>query len=131
MVYKDQEKRREYHRQWKKEHPGYNRKWWRSWKKKKDPNYKPRITFHDYETHRELAMASGIKTQPEWVECYKLGFMPDGIYFSPDREFRENKDKKVHQQKEYNNKNRKKINEYMKKHYHKNKTKTGENRDAT
>ena len=83
MVYKDQEKRREYHRQWKKEHPGYNRKWWRSWKKKKDPNYKPRITFHDYETHRELAMNSGIQSKREWKECYKMGLFPDGIYQDP------------------------------------------------
>jgi len=91
MPIKDPEKRKEYHRQWKKEHPNYNREWWRNWQKKKDPNYKPSKghgVYHDLETHRELAMASGIKTQPEWCECHKRGFMPDGIYFSPDRGFR-------------------------------------------
>ena len=43
--------------------------------------------FHDFETHRELAITSGINDAREWKECYKLGLFPDGIYSNPDQAF--------------------------------------------
>ena len=43
--------------------------------------------FHDFETHRGLAMSSGIRTQMEWYECHKMGLFPDGIYSNPDQAF--------------------------------------------
>ena len=38
------------------------REYQRNYRKKKNPNYKPQDSYHDFETHRELAMSSGIKT---------------------------------------------------------------------
>ena len=72
----------EYMRQWKKEHPNYDRERYI----KKNPI--PMHTYHDFETHRELAMSSGIRTHREWRECCKMGLIPNGIYSSPDRVFR-------------------------------------------
>ena len=40
---------------------------------------------YDFQIHKELALNSGIKTQEEWHECVKLGFMPEGIYSDPSR----------------------------------------------
>lgn len=77
MPIKDPEKSREYHREY-----------MRKFRKEKNPNAKHHGSYYDLETHRELAMNSGIQSQPEWCECHKRGFMPDGIYFTPDREFR-------------------------------------------
>ena len=57
---------------------------------KEHPNAKRRDSYCDFETHREFAMNSGIQSYNEWRECFKLGLMPDGIYSSPDREFRRN-----------------------------------------
>ena len=52
MTFKDPEKRREYQRQWRKEHPSYHIEW----VKKKYPNVKRRDFYYDFETHRELAI---------------------------------------------------------------------------
>ena len=76
MAHKDPEKRRE-----------YKREWYLKYAKEKNPNYKPQIKYYDFETHRELAMNSGIQSQPEWVECHQRGFLPDGIVQNPDRKF--------------------------------------------
>ena len=46
-----------------------------------------KVKFHDYTTHKELAINSGIKDKKEWQECHSLGFMPDGIFTSPDQAF--------------------------------------------
>ena len=73
MPRKDPEKQKEYYRQY---------------KQKKNPNYKPHDSYYDFETHRELAMSSGIQSMREWRECFKLGFMPNWIYYSPERAFR-------------------------------------------
>ncbi len=79
MPYKDPEKQRE---EW---HKYYLKKC-----KKKDPNYKPRITgrYYYFEAHHQLAMSSGIESAWEWRECFKLGLMPDGMYSNPDNAFR-------------------------------------------
>ena len=29
------------------------------------------MDYHDFETHRQLAINSGIQNQREWIECYK------------------------------------------------------------
>ena len=100
-MYKDSEKCRyknfntdlEYKREWRKKNPEdkekrreYNRvKYLRN--KKKDPNYKPQDSYHDFETHRELAINSGIQSQREWFECFKMGLFPDGIYSQPNHAF--------------------------------------------
>ena len=47
-----------------------------------------RDSYCDFETHRELAINSGINESREWWECHKMGFMPDGIYWEPGRAFR-------------------------------------------
>ena len=49
--------------------------------------YKRRDSYYDFETHRQLAMSSGIRTAMEWYECHKRGFMPDGIYSDPSKPF--------------------------------------------
>ena len=56
--------------------------------RKKHPNVKRRDAYYDFETHRELAMNSGINGSREWHECYKMGLFPDGIYHSPDDVFK-------------------------------------------
>tara|TARA_B100000029_G_C17277509_1_gene852220 strand:+ start:233 stop:628 length:396 start_codon:yes stop_codon:yes gene_type:complete len=48
---------------------------------------KQQIEFYDYDTHKQLAMNSGIRTSFEWHECHELGLMPDGIYHDPDKTF--------------------------------------------
>ncbi len=120
MPIKDPEKRREYQRQYRKEHPNYQIDVLKKMKKnperykqhclkgrqyhsdnrerrnktrlesyyKTHPNSKPRITHYDFETHRELAINSGIQQQREWYECHKMGLMPDGIYRNLHEAFR-------------------------------------------
>ena len=100
------EERKEYVRKWRKKNPNYQieykkknpekhkeyqRKWYIKKAKKKDPNYKPSKglnAFHDYETHHQLAMSSGIRSEREWTECFQRGFMPDGIYSYPAKAFK-------------------------------------------
>ncbi len=81
----------EYMRQWRKKNSEKAREYMRQWylkkEKKKDPNYKPQITYHDYETHHQLAIYSGVRAEREWRECHQRGFMPDGIYRDPSRSF--------------------------------------------
>ena len=71
MAHKDPEKRREYQREWE--------------RKNRNKNFH----HYDFETHRELAMNSGIETQREWWECHKMGLIPNGIYADPPQAFRE------------------------------------------
>lgn len=78
----------EYQRQYHKDNKEKRNKMRAENYRKKHPNYKPRITHYDFETHRELAMNSGIQSQPEWRECSKRGLLPDGIHSRPDRVFR-------------------------------------------
>ena len=110
MPIKDPEKRREYDRQWKKKNidPEKRREHDRQWRKKNPEKYKqklerhhlyygktrtskreyyPHNSYHDFETHRELAINCGIQNQREWFECFKLGLMPDGIYQNPNKAF--------------------------------------------
>ena len=97
MPRKDQKDRMEYHREWRNKNPNYMKEWrkknpnagWERYRKE-NPNAKRRDSYYDFETHREFAMSSGIQSYDEWRECFKLGLMPDGIYSSPDREFRRN-----------------------------------------
>ena len=77
----------EYQRQYHKDNKEKRNKMRAENYRKKHPNYKPRITHYDFETHRELAMNSGIRTSFEWHECHELGLMPDGIYHAPDKTF--------------------------------------------
>ncbi len=88
MPIKDPEKRREYQKEWKKKNSKYNSKYQRNYRKIKNPNVKHHDSYYDFETHRELAMSSGIQSQREWRECYIRGFMPNGIYIDPERSFR-------------------------------------------
>ena len=80
----------EYQRQYHRDNKERRNKMRTEYYRKKHPNYKPRrdSPHYDFETHRELAINSGIQSQREWHECYKLGFMPDMIYFNPDKAFR-------------------------------------------
>ena len=91
MPCKDLEKNREYQREWRKKNPDYAYE--RNIKRKllyrkKHPNVKHYDSYHDYETHHQLAMSSGIRTQKEWFECFQQGLMPDGIYQNPNKVFR-------------------------------------------
>tara|TARA_B100000029_G_scaffold438802_1_gene454991 strand:+ start:319 stop:615 length:297 start_codon:yes stop_codon:yes gene_type:complete len=96
MAHKDPEKAREYYKEWREKnrekHKEYQREWYIKKAKKKDPNYKfpskGLDAYHDYETHHQLAICSGIRTEREWTECFQRGFMPDGIYSDPSRAFR-------------------------------------------
>ena len=97
MVYKDPEKQREYYRKNAERRKEYQREWAFKKAKEKNPNAKHRDgnffrNFYDFETHRELAMSSGIQNQREWVECHQRGFLPDGIYSNPNQVFRRNRD---------------------------------------
>ena len=69
MPYKDPEKKKEWDIKYRR-------------KLGKKPN-----EFYDFETHRELAISSGIRTQIEWYECHKMGLFPYGIYSNPDQAF--------------------------------------------
>ena len=85
------EKQRERERKRYREDPDYaekQREYQRNYRKIKNPNYKPQDSYHDFETHRELAINSGIENSREWHECFKLGLMPDGIYLDPYQAFR-------------------------------------------
>jgi hypothetical protein len=68
--------RREYQRQWERENY-----------RKKHPLSLHYDSYYDFETHRELAIHSGINYAKEWYECHTMGLMPNGIYHSPDRTF--------------------------------------------
>ena len=75
MPYKDPEKKKE-----------YDIKRWRDRHRRKlsqTPN-----EFHDYDTHKQLAMNSGINSAVEWHECHKMRLFPDGIYSNPNKAFR-------------------------------------------
>ena len=84
MPHKDPEKQREYNRDNKERRNKISLEWYR----KKHPNAKHYDSYCDFETHRELAIHSGIQSKQEWRECFKLGLMPDGIYADPERVFR-------------------------------------------
>ena len=79
MAYKDPEKQREYECKrrllYRKTHPQVRK-------------YYAQDSYHDFETHRELAINSGIRTEREWYECHKIGLFPDGIYQNPNTAFR-------------------------------------------
>ena len=64
------------------------REYQRNYRKIKNPNIKRHDSYHDFETHHQLAINSGIQSQREWRECYIRGFMPNGIYIDPERSFR-------------------------------------------
>ena len=90
MARKDSEKRREYNREWRKKNKEKNREYridyFRNRYIKKHPNVKRRFSgYYDFETHRELAINSGIENMPEWIEVHQMGLMPDGIYRRPDQ----------------------------------------------
>ena len=84
---KQYHKRIEYHRQYHRDNKERRNKIRDEYYRKKHPNCKPQDSYHDFETHRELAMSSGIRTQMEWRECCKIGLMPNGIHSRPDRVF--------------------------------------------
>ena len=104
MPRKDPEKQREYHREWRKKNPNYDRERWengetnpertrvksREYYREKHPNCKHRygVFHHDFETHHQLAINSGIETVLEWVMCHKMGLFPDGIYVNPADAFK-------------------------------------------
>ena len=87
---RNKEKRSEYRIEWRKEHPNYHIE-----HRKKHPNVKRHDSHYDFETHRELAMNSGIQNQREWFECSKRGLLPDGIYSHPDQSFRNSSKEKA------------------------------------
>ena len=65
-----------------------SREYQRKWYIKKHPNVKRRFSgYYDFETHRELAMSSGVENMREWIECSKLGLLPDGIHSHPEKAF--------------------------------------------
>ena len=66
----------------------YKREWAFKKAKEKNPNAKHRGFYHDFETHHELAINSGIQSQRDWYECHQRGFFPDGIYSQPNQAFR-------------------------------------------
>ena len=72
MPYKDPEKKKK-----------YDIKRWRNRHRRK-----PGQKFYDYDTHKQLAMNSGINSAVEWHECHKMRFFPDGIYSNPNKAFR-------------------------------------------
>ena len=87
MPRKDPEKRREYYQNNKEQ----KREYQRNYRKINNPNvrrYNNLYHYYDFETHRELAMSSGIQSQREWIECHKMGLVPDGIYRNPYQAFR-------------------------------------------
>ena len=88
MAYKDLEKKRKKENEWRENNRGRYNALQRKSYLKIHPNTISHDSYYDFETHRELAISSGIQSHPEWIECYKLGFMPDGIYRNPDREFK-------------------------------------------
>ena len=104
MGYNDPEKQSEYHREWREKNKERNSDRHREWREKhmeyqraksreyyreKHPNCKHRYgAYHDFETHHQLAINSGIETALEWRECVKLGLMPDGIYQNPADAFK-------------------------------------------
>ena len=88
MPRKDPEKNRENQRKWRERNPEKNREYQRNYRKIKNPNIKPHDSYYDFETHRELAMNSGIENMREWFECSKRGLLPDGIYSHPENIFR-------------------------------------------
>ena len=105
MGYNDPEKQSEYHREWREKNKERNSDRHREWREKhmeyqraksreyyreKHPNCKHRygVVNHDFETHHQLAINSGIETALEWRECVKLGLMPDGIYQNPADAFK-------------------------------------------
>ncbi len=111
MPFKDPEKRKQYQkkRYWKKRSQIIERvKKWRNqpdikerrnelerirYAKNKDVDKRwlKSTKYYDFETHRQLAIHSGIKTVSEWFECYRLGFFPIGIYCSPEQMFQSKK----------------------------------------
>ena len=86
MPYKDQEKNREYQRQWRKNNPEKRKEQQRQERKQK--GMRAHGSYYDFKTHLELASNSGIQNKREWFECIRLGLMPDGIFHNPDQAFR-------------------------------------------
>ena len=80
MPHKDPEKRREYYQNNKEQ----KREYQRNYRKINNPSVRH---YYDFETHRQLAMSSGIQCQREWYECHKMRLMPDGIYRNPNQAF--------------------------------------------
>ena len=93
MAYKDLEKKKKYQKQYfkhyKRNASQVNRKRItdRNLRLRKPNGSTADGLFHDFETHRELAINSGIQNQREWSECCKMGLMPDGIYADPQQAF--------------------------------------------
>ena len=87
---KNKEQQREYKREYREKNKEKLREHIREYREKnkekiREHNQKrlgrkiKRRVFYDLETHRQLAMNSGIETVREWIEVYKMGMMPDGI----------------------------------------------------
>ena len=87
MAYKDLERKKKNEQAWREKNRGRYRALQKKSYLKIHPNTRSRDSYHDFETHRELAVNSGIQSQPEWVECHQRGFFPDGIYRNPDKTF--------------------------------------------
>ena len=88
---KNKEKQREYDRknkEKKREYKEKNKEKIREYKEKRLGRKIKRRVFYDLETHRQLAMNSGIETTVEWLEVYKMGMMPDGIVSQPSESFK-------------------------------------------
>ena len=86
MPYKDPEKKREYDKKrWRDNVRGipFGQRDQHRRKLSPTPN-----EFHDYDTHKQLAMNSGINSAVEWHECHKMRLFPDGIYSNPNKAFR-------------------------------------------
>ena len=99
MAYKDPDYMKKYRKAQKEKIAKYQKDWneknteHRKEYVRKKFNFKPRKTIFDLETHRQLAMNSGIETSREWQECYQLGLFPDGICCTPQEHFRKPEDK--------------------------------------
>ncbi len=87
MAYKDLERKKKNEQAWREKNRGRYRAHQKKYYLKIHPNARSRESYYDFETHREFAMNSGIECIREWRECFKLGFMPDGIYRNPDKTF--------------------------------------------
>ncbi len=87
MPRKDPEKQKEYYQNNKEQ----KREYQRNYRKINNLNvrrYNHNLYhYYDFETHRQLAMGSGIETALEWKMCHKMGLIPDGIYRNPDQAF--------------------------------------------
>lgn len=88
MPLKDVEKRREYRKDWESKNKEKIRMYKIRYNEKRrlQNNSKRRNGVHlDFKTHHELALNSGIQSQTEWFECCKMGLMPEGVVYHPER----------------------------------------------